>query len=544
MKKDPKSGLSGMRVFSYSVAGVLGLLMISSTLKPILGDSSERALIDAPLHLVTAPIKGVVEDVSVAPGDTITVGTALAIVRNGALDKSKLIELDVKISDLENDVTSQRRAIAGGEAEQRAIEQEIENQRAALIAQYANDVAMATAGVAKAEAEQAVVQTALDREERLREKGLLSAAKTGKAESVEAAASEWARASSELEAARDRLEAARNGIYMGDAAGPVNGLVAELRARRRANDALVIDLAGMNDKVADLKRTREEEAERVARLSNQAVLSPIDGTVIGVGSSNGTTVSDGDAIATAVDCKKAFVVAIFSERKADDLHPGAAVTVQAEGWDEPVSGRVRQLVPRTTSIDDAGLAVPLPPTERRELYAYVDFVRAGVAPEHGLCEVGKWVSVSLGAEPPMSLQSVARMAGDARLAASAFLGRVGSEAAEAARRTRVALSEIVDEAWATELPESAEPKVEPRAEAGSHGLEHVAVIATSEAKGDTASGESRNGRSGGITRRGEAPPAPIVAELAPREPAAPGTSLQALGPGAYRTPVPRPKTGR
>ena len=105
----------------------------------------------------------------------------------------------------------------------------------------------------------------------------------------------------------------------------------------------------------------------------------------------------GDTLAEALDCRNAFVVAIFSERQAQALSVGSRVKVNADGWNQEADGLVERLVPRTTERVDLDYAVPFPPTERRELYA---FIRVDGANQQKLardtaCSVGTWVSVSL-----------------------------------------------------------------------------------------------------------------------------------------------------
>jgi hypothetical protein len=52
-------------------------------------------------------------------------------------------------------------------------------------------------------------------------------------------------------------------------------------------------------------------------------------------------------------------------------------------------------VPRDTASQNDNLAVPFPPTERRELYAYIRLARNSDAIGNGTCAVGKWASVSI-----------------------------------------------------------------------------------------------------------------------------------------------------
>ena len=87
--------------------------------------------------------------------------------------------------------------------------------------------------------------------------------------------------------------------------------------------------------LTDVVRIRDQELERIARLSRQAVVAGGSGAIFEVGRLNGSAVSDGDAIAQSIDCADAFVVAIFSERKAPALTPGAEVTIRSDGWEQP-----------------------------------------------------------------------------------------------------------------------------------------------------------------------------------------------------------------
>jgi hypothetical protein len=47
-----------LRVSSLAVASVLSLLMITTVVPPIVADQSDRAVVNAPVTLLTAPIEG------------------------------------------------------------------------------------------------------------------------------------------------------------------------------------------------------------------------------------------------------------------------------------------------------------------------------------------------------------------------------------------------------------------------------------------------------------------------------------------------------
>ena len=389
------SSMPGMRIFSYSVAGVLGLLLLSSTLNPIIADSSERALLNAPIRLVTSPIKGVVEELSLKPGDEISEGDVLGIVRNNDVDKSKLIELELKVSDLTYAIATQTGAITEGEDQQRKLKAEIVEQRRVLIEQFLSQVETSTATLAQFQAQQAIAQTSDDRGKKLKSRGVVGGDLANYENTLEAASAEKDRALSELQAAGSRLAAAKSGIYLGPDAAPINNFLEELRASDRKMNAAKTDVADLKAMLTDVLRIRDQELERIKRLTRQAVVAGGSGAIVEVGRLSGSAVSDGDAIAQSMDCADAFVVAIFSERKAPALTPGAKVTIRSDDWEQSVGGTIQKLVPRTTSMDDAGFAVPFPPTERRELYAFVAIDDLGTDPGKGSCQIGKWVSVSL-----------------------------------------------------------------------------------------------------------------------------------------------------
>jgi len=57
-----------LRASSLVVAGVLSTLMVTAVIPPITADQSDRAVIDAPVKLLTAPINGDIDSLSATPG--------------------------------------------------------------------------------------------------------------------------------------------------------------------------------------------------------------------------------------------------------------------------------------------------------------------------------------------------------------------------------------------------------------------------------------------------------------------------------------------
>ena len=77
-----------VRISAYSVASVLALLMTTATLPPLLADQSDRAVINAPISLLTAPIAGEMTNVFTAIGQHLGAGAPVAHIQNARIDRT------------------------------------------------------------------------------------------------------------------------------------------------------------------------------------------------------------------------------------------------------------------------------------------------------------------------------------------------------------------------------------------------------------------------------------------------------------------------
>ena len=60
-----------LRVSSLAVAGVLALLLLNAVVPPIIADQSDRAVVNAPVTLLTAPIEGEIDSLTMSPGHAL-----------------------------------------------------------------------------------------------------------------------------------------------------------------------------------------------------------------------------------------------------------------------------------------------------------------------------------------------------------------------------------------------------------------------------------------------------------------------------------------
>ena len=142
-----------VRVSAYSVATVLALLMTTATLPPLLADQSDRAVINAPISLLTAPIAGEMSAVVPGIGQRLAQGETVARIHNARIDRTTLIILDGKVSELRGSLLAARQKRESDEAYVAALDAEIKRQVEQTVAKLDGEVTEAKARVAGANAE-------------------------------------------------------------------------------------------------------------------------------------------------------------------------------------------------------------------------------------------------------------------------------------------------------------------------------------------------------------------------------------------------------
>ena len=85
-----------VRASSLVVASILSLLMLTAVVPPIVADQSDRAVVNAPITLLTSPIDGEIDSLAATPGHSVGTGDSLAQISNVRLDRGTLISLEEK----------------------------------------------------------------------------------------------------------------------------------------------------------------------------------------------------------------------------------------------------------------------------------------------------------------------------------------------------------------------------------------------------------------------------------------------------------------
>ncbi len=397
-----------LRASALGVAAILSALMVTAVLPPIVADQSDRAVVDAPITLLTAPIAGQINALTGIPGSEVRAGDRLAQISNPRLDRSTLISLEEKAADAREKLDATRAKWQSDRAYVNSLDAEIGSQAEQLRAQLQSQIEELRARVAQSTAMSGEKKAVLDRQNKMVARDAASIEMLKPTEQQYTATLRDIDAqNAKLNQKLAQLKALNGGIYVGEDLVAINTLAQKRRDIDLDARRMEIEEKQQSAILDDLLRLVRTERDRLASLSAADVVSPSQGKVLAVGAEIGRHVSAGDTIASVVDCEKRFVVAIFSYRQGENLRAGTRVRMDGSTFH---SGVVSAVLPKTSDKVDERFAVPFPQTERRELYV---MITPDAANEHGeaqasaapACTVGQWVTVTRdnGLVPSMSV---------------------------------------------------------------------------------------------------------------------------------------------
>ena len=140
-----------LRVSSLAVASMLSLLLINAVVPPIVADQSDRAVINAPVTLLTAPIEGEIDSLTMNPGHAAEAGDSLARISNVRLDRTTLISLQEKAGDAREKLASTVARKVSDRTYLTSLDSEIADQTEQLKAQFQSQIVELRARVAESE---------------------------------------------------------------------------------------------------------------------------------------------------------------------------------------------------------------------------------------------------------------------------------------------------------------------------------------------------------------------------------------------------------
>lgn len=402
-----------LRVSSLVVASILSLLMITTVIPPIVADQSDRAVVNAPVTLLTSPIDGEIDSLTTSPGHAVEAGDSLARISNVRLDRGTLISLEEKAAEAREKLAATQEKKDSDREYLRTIDSEIANQTEQLKAQFQSQILELRARVAQSESQSAEKKALVDRQSDMVARDAASTYMLKPTTHQYSAALHNADAeNAKLNQKIAQLDAMEKGIYVGDDLIAVGTLVQKRRDIDLDEKRMEIEEKELSAVLEDYQRLIDKEQKRLDTMAAANVRVTNAGNILNVGAAPGRHVNAGDTLASLVDCDRRFVVAIFSYRQGQSMKVGTSVRVDGASFR---SGIVTAVLPKTSDKIDERFAIPFPQTERRELYAIIapdsrtaGAVHAEAAAQHEQptsCNVGQWVTVTKddGIVPSMSV---------------------------------------------------------------------------------------------------------------------------------------------
>ena len=402
-----------LRVSSLVVGGIISLLMVTAVVPPIIADQSDRAVVDAPVTLLTAPIEGEIDSLTARAGYPVEAGAALARISNVRLDRGTLILLEEKAGDAREKLEATRGKRNSDLEYLASLDSVIAGQTDQLKAQFQSQIIELRARLAASDSMSGEKKALVDRQTDMVARNAASMDMLRPTTQQYSAALHTADAEkAKLNQKIAQLDALQKGVHVGDDLIAIGSLVQKRRDIDLDAKRMEIEDKELSAVLVEKQRLIDTEKKRLAALSEADVRAPNQGKILNVGAAPGRHVNAGDSVASLVDCDKRFVVAIFSYRQGESMKVGTRVRVDGASFGP---GIVTAVLPKTSDKIDERFAVPFPQTERRELYAIIapaNWAEGSGRPayetqyeESTPCTVGQWVTVTKdnGIVPSMSV---------------------------------------------------------------------------------------------------------------------------------------------
>ncbi len=388
-----------VRISSISVASLLAFLVATSVMPPLVADQSDRAVVNAPVTLLTSPISGEVQSIHANASIPLARSETIAEIVNSRVDRNTAIQLDGKIAEMREGALAASRKRASNEAYIADLDKSIREKAAQLGMILQAQIGELSANVSEADATAEGRRLAYDQVTQLANKNVTNTNTLKPArQHHEAALSSRDAANAKLQQKISQAEGLSRGVFVGEDLTPLAELAQKRREIEFDTQRLAIEEAQLIAGIRDQSVLLEAEHHRLDSLAHTKIAAPVSGEILSISATQGRRVNAGDTLATFVDCERRFVVAIFSYRKAPDLAVGTRVEISGLDETGPRAGTVTEILPKAGDKFDDLYAVPFPQTERRELYVLVkpDAEPAGLVASQPLssCGVGRWVTVT------------------------------------------------------------------------------------------------------------------------------------------------------
>ncbi len=388
------------RVASYGMVAFIIWVILSVMFPYIFTRSSERAIVNSPVSLITTPVEGTITQQLVPVGAAFRPGQSLMSLQNPNMDRALLVELTGKQLDNQKRLEAAKSKLEGDQARLASTDSDVKRYQSAAQREHASKIRGIEARLAVATQQIDAQQDVVNRNQAMQWAGAVSQAYTDASRNqltVLSGSRDAIRA--ELDGARNTSEASRSKVYNSSTDGAVGALAQRQDELKAEIVQLQAEIKQLEEYGAEVGRLVAAEQQRLERVSNLDIKAYAGGVVEDVLTPPGTRVAAGATLMRATNCAQPSVVAVFPRSLSKDLLPGAKVTVLVDGVATPQPGKVAEILPRAPDGDQARYFVPFPPIEKNEIYLIAkldkslpDLPGAGKTDR---CALGHWAKVSL-----------------------------------------------------------------------------------------------------------------------------------------------------
>ncbi len=376
----------GLRV---TVGLVIIALAVWTFYPGIFAPVGTRAIMNARVLTVRAPISGEVTALSAREGVLVESGQLMGTILNKRSDPSRLERLRTEAAAFAERTQVLEEKIEMLKALQTRLGSQLQEYQEVVVSHYERRIQETEAIRAARRAEVAKNDAHYGRQKALHAKKLTSEQKvdTVKRE-AQVSRAELAEVNHVLERLSGELAAARQGIFLADGFNNVP-------YSQQRMDEIAVTLSSTQSEMdeaqirrRELEREIEIEQKRYQLLSRANLVAPHTGPVWRKLVNEGEFVEAGTPLLEIVDQSEVFLLVQLDVRHFDKLSQGDRATIELLGSDDSLEGRVVNLRGGRAIHEQNALAVQVPEPEQREFRVVV-----GVDADHLNSKVADFLKV-------------------------------------------------------------------------------------------------------------------------------------------------------
>lgn len=372
-------------------------LLLSTLFMPLLSTSATRAILNAPVILLTTPIDGVVSSLDIKSGTAFVQGQKVAVVENPRANQDTLLTLQTRRLSLEQELSASLSQFEHDQQYYQALEKSSQQYQSAfrtrqLFGQKALRAENFAASARLKEAEETVARNL-----ELFRQGAVSNALVDSSKAQLASlqgAAETVR--SQLGISNGDLSAANQQVYLDPDQLRMFDLSSHLVTLKLSLDNQERNRSTVQQELQKLDGLIEAENSRIKLMSGYDVVAYSAGTVQEVVAPQGTLVRAGSTLVRATNCEESYVIAVFPERVASKIDRDTVLKVSIRGLDEPLTAKVEQLLSHSSDLQSGTYSVPFPYAEQNSVYVVATFAANLSDRQRSMvCKPGLWASAEV-----------------------------------------------------------------------------------------------------------------------------------------------------